>query len=116
MFHVIINSKVKVRQSSPRFMVFDTSLMTYSDGASRKRLLENSEAKGHLVESAVGAYLLAKGKEEDFDVFWWRDRGSEIDFVSIDYFIVFIFNRQTFIVKFRSLITFAYIISVAFFG
>ncbi|MDR3257049.1 MAG: ATP-binding protein [Endomicrobium sp.] len=74
-------NKVKVRQSSPRFMVFDTSLMTYSDGASRKRLLENSEAKGHLVESAVGAYLLAKGKEEDFDVFWWRDRGNEVDFV-----------------------------------
>ena len=74
-------SKVRVRQSSPRFMVFDTSLMTYADGASRKRLLENGETKGHLVESAVGAYLLARGKEEGFEVFWWRDRGNEVDFV-----------------------------------
>ena len=74
-------SKARVRQSSPRFMVFDTSLMTYADGASRKRLLENGETKGHLVESAVGAYLLARGKEEGFEVFWWRDRGNEVDFV-----------------------------------
>jgi predicted AAA+ superfamily ATPase len=74
-------SKIRIMQSSPRFMGFDTSLKTYADGASRKRLLENSETKGHLVESAVGAYLLARGKEEGFEIFWWRDRGNEVDFV-----------------------------------
>lgn len=74
-------NKIKSRQSSPRFMVFDTSLMTYADGASRKRLLENSEERGHLVESAVGAYLLARGKEEGFEVFWWRELSNEVDFV-----------------------------------
>jgi predicted AAA+ superfamily ATPase len=74
-------NKIKVRQSSPRFMVYDTALMTYSDGASRVHLLENPIAKGHLVESAVGAYLLARGQEEGFDVFWWRERGDEVDFV-----------------------------------
>jgi predicted AAA+ superfamily ATPase len=74
-------NKIRVRQSSPRFMVYDTALMTYSDGTSRKRLLENSDAKGHLVESAVGAYLLSRGKEEGFDVFWWREKSDEVDFV-----------------------------------
>ena len=74
-------NKIKSRQSSPRFMVFDTSLMTYADGTSRKRLLENSEERGHLVESAVGSYLLARGKKEGFEVFWWRDRSNEVDFV-----------------------------------
>jgi predicted AAA+ superfamily ATPase len=74
-------NKVRERQSSPRLMVFDTSLMVYAEGASRSRLLENREARGHLVESAVGAYLLARSREEDFRVFWWRERDKEVDFV-----------------------------------
>ncbi|MDR1324123.1 MAG: ATP-binding protein [Candidatus Margulisbacteria bacterium] len=74
-------NKIKVRQSSPRFMVFDTALLTYADGASRRRFLENPEARGHLVESAAGAYLLARGREEGFQVFWWRERDKEVDFV-----------------------------------
>jgi len=74
-------NKLQIRQSSPRFMVFDTSLMTYSYGVSKKSLLENQTAKGHLAESAVGAYLLAKAREENFEVYWWRDRDKEVDFV-----------------------------------
>jgi len=74
-------NKLQARQSSPRFMVFDTSLMTYSHGSSRKRFLEDTIAKGHLVESAVGAYLLARAKEDGFEVYWWRDRDKEVDFV-----------------------------------
>ena len=25
--------------------------------------------------------MLARGKEEGFEVFWWRDRGNEVNFV-----------------------------------
>ena len=74
-------SKVRTRKSSPRFMVYDTSLLTYADGTGRRRLLENPADKGRLAESAVGAYLLARGREEDFEVYWWRERGDEVDFV-----------------------------------
>ena len=74
-------NKLRVRKSSPRFMVFDTSLLTYADGANRQRLLDNPKDRGRLVESAVGAYLLARGIEEGFEVYWWRDRGNEVDFV-----------------------------------
>ena len=62
-------------------MVYDTSLMTYADGANRRRLLENAKDRGRLVESAVGAYLLVRGKEEGFEVYWWRERNNEVDFV-----------------------------------
>jgi predicted AAA+ superfamily ATPase len=62
-------------------MVYDTSLMTYADGANRRRLLDNPSARGRLVESAAGAYLLARGKEEGFEVFWWRERNHEVDLV-----------------------------------
>jgi len=74
-------NQIRARKSSPRFMVYDTSLMTYADGASRRRLLDNPTDRGRLVESAVGAYLLARGKEEGFEVYWWRERGNEVDFV-----------------------------------
>ena len=74
-------SPVRVRKSSPKLMVYDTALMTYADGANRRRLLDNAADKGRLAESAVGAYLLARGKEEGFEVFWWRERSQEVDFV-----------------------------------
>lgn len=74
-------NQIRARKSSPRFMVYDTSLMTYADGANRRRLLENPTERGRLVESAVGAYLLARGKEEGFEVYWWRERNNEVDFV-----------------------------------
>jgi predicted AAA+ superfamily ATPase len=72
---------LRTRKSSPRFMVYDTALMTYADGANRRRLLASPAQRGRLVESAVGAYLLARGKEEGFEVYWWRERNHEVDFV-----------------------------------
>jgi len=72
---------MKTKQSSPRFLVYDTSLLIWAAGTSRRSFVELPDAKGHLVESAVGAYLLARGKEEGFSVYWWRDREHEVDFV-----------------------------------
>jgi predicted AAA+ superfamily ATPase len=74
-------NKIRTRKSSPKFMVYDTSLMTYTDGTNRRRLLDNATDRGRLVESAVGAYLLARGQEEGFEVYWWRERNYEVDFV-----------------------------------
>jgi hypothetical protein len=72
---------IREKASSPRFAVYDTSLMVASYGRYRDFLLTDSERKGHLVESAVGAYLLARSKQEHFDVSWWRDGTNEVDFV-----------------------------------
>ncbi|MCL2525662.1 MAG: AAA family ATPase [Coriobacteriia bacterium] len=72
---------VRSRKSSPRFMTFDTSLMSFSTASQRGRLESDPSWKGHLVESAVGAYLLARSKSEGFTVQYWRDRGNEVDFV-----------------------------------
>jgi predicted AAA+ superfamily ATPase len=74
-------NQIRARKSSPRLMVYDTSLMTYAGGTSRRRLLDDATERGRLAESAVGAYLLARGREEGFEVYWWRDRNHEVDFV-----------------------------------
>ena len=72
---------IREKSSSPRLMVYDTSLMVASYGRYRSYLLSDSERRGHLEESAVGAYLLARSKEDHFDVNWWREGDKEVDFV-----------------------------------
>ena len=62
-------------------MVYDTSLLIWAAGSSRKNFMEMPDTKGHLVESAVGAWLLARGMEEGFSVYWWREREAEVDFI-----------------------------------
>lgn len=69
------------KRSSPRLMVFDTALMTAASGRAKNQLLDDPEAFGHLVESAVGAHLLAIAPERGFEVQWWREGNDEVDFV-----------------------------------
>ncbi|WP_228478369.1 DUF4143 domain-containing protein [Thermophilibacter immobilis] len=69
------------RRSSPRLMVYDTSLMTATSEKGRDRLLGELDLRGHLVESVVGAFLLARAPQEGFEVFWWREGTKEVDFV-----------------------------------
>lgn len=76
--------EIQRRKSSPRFMVYDTSLMTAATGRNRQMLLGDSEMRGHLVESAVGAHLLALAPQYGFQVSWWREGNHEVDFVLHD--------------------------------
>ncbi|MEA5020129.1 MAG: AAA family ATPase [Gordonibacter sp.] len=72
---------IKTKASSPRLMVYDTALMVASYGQYRDFLLSDPERKGHLIESAIGAYLLAQAPLQHFEVFWWREGTNEVDFV-----------------------------------
>ena len=69
------------KTSSPRLMVHDTSLMVAASEEGRETLMTDPSRKGHLVESAVGAYLIARSQVERFSVHWWRERNAEVDFV-----------------------------------
>ena len=75
------NKQIKSRASSPKFLTYDTSLMVATYGQYRDFLLSDPERRGRLVESAVGAYLLAESKRQHFKVFWWREGNDEVDFV-----------------------------------
>lgn len=69
------------RKSSPRFMVYDTALMTAAWRDDADSLMGDSALRGRLVESAVGAYLLNRAVAERFELRWWRDGNKEVDFV-----------------------------------
>lgn len=69
------------RASSPRLMVHDPSLMSAAWEGGLDDLLSDSALRGHLVETAVGATLLAWSRTQRFDLCWWRDKDDEVDFV-----------------------------------
>ena len=69
------------RRSSPRLMAFDTSLTTALSAKDRTGWLEDPSQRGHIVETAVGARLLARSGAEGFEVYWWREGNKEVDFV-----------------------------------
>lgn len=75
---------LREKASSPRLIVHNTALMTASYGRRRNRLREDPSERGHLIESAVGAYLIMRSKTDGFEVNWWRDGNDEVDFVISD--------------------------------
>jgi uncharacterized protein len=72
---------VRQRGSSPKLQVFNTALLTAQSGYTLKEAKADREYWGHLVESAVGAYLVNAAAAGDCEVFYWRERGLEVDFI-----------------------------------
>lgn len=72
---------IRQRQSSPKFQVHNTALISAILPETQAELRQIPDKWGRLVESAVGAHLLNFAKQEDFDVFYWRDGNDEVDFV-----------------------------------
>jgi uncharacterized protein len=70
------------RGSSPKLQVLNTALMTATSGVSPGEALSDREFRGRLVESAVGAHLANAAAVGDCELFYWRDRGQEVDFVT----------------------------------
>ncbi len=69
------------RGSSPKLQVLNTALMTATAGLRPAEARADREFRGRLVESAVGAHLANAAAESGFELFYWRDRGQEVDCV-----------------------------------
>jgi len=69
------------RGSSPKLQVLNTALVSATSGLSFSDARRNSEEWGRLVESAVGAHLANSAATGECAVYYWRDRGAEVDFV-----------------------------------
>ncbi|MDE2999593.1 MAG: ATP-binding protein [Gemmatimonadota bacterium] len=72
---------VRRRSSSPKFQVYNTALMTAGSGLTFAQARTDREFWGRLVESAVGAHLVNSAAGGSCEVFYWRDRHREVDFV-----------------------------------
>ncbi|TVQ28034.1 MAG: ATP-binding protein [Spirochaetaceae bacterium] len=69
------------RGSSPKLQVLNTALMSASTGTSPADVRSDREYRGRLVESAVGAHLANAAACGECELFYWRERGAEVDFV-----------------------------------
>ena len=68
------------RASSPKLNVLNTALMSVHSDYTFEQARADRTFWGHLVESAVGAHLVNTASRE-YRVYYWRDRGREVDFV-----------------------------------
>jgi hypothetical protein len=72
---------VRQRGSSPKLQVMNTALMTAQSGLSPNEARADRDFRGRLVESAVGAHLANAAAGGTCDLFYWRERNREVDFV-----------------------------------
>jgi predicted AAA+ superfamily ATPase len=72
---------VRQRASSPKLQVLNNALLTAQSGLGFQEAREDPDFWGRLVESAVGAHLLNTAQGTNIEVFYWRERGQEVDFV-----------------------------------
>lgn len=69
------------KASMPKLQVFNNALkMVYTPVTFEQALLDR-KAWGHIFESGIGAYLVSQGFVHRFEVFYWRERNDEVDFV-----------------------------------
>lgn len=74
-------SRARQRGSSPKLLALDTALVSASSGLNIKEARRDPELWGRLVETTVGAHLVNTAQEVDVEVFYWRERNREVDFV-----------------------------------
>jgi predicted AAA+ superfamily ATPase len=69
------------RGSSPKLQVLNTALMTAQSGLSPDEAQADREFRGRLIESGVGAHLANAAAAGLCELFYWRERNREVDFV-----------------------------------
>src|SRR6266542_258118 len=72
---------MRQRGSSPKLQVLNTALLTALSGLSPAEARADHEFWGRLVESAVGAHLANAAAVGVCELFYWRERSREVDFV-----------------------------------
>ena len=72
---------VRQRGSSPKLQVLNTALMSAQSGLTFDEARADREFWGRLVESAVGAHIANAAAAGTCELFYWRERNREVDFV-----------------------------------
>jgi predicted AAA+ superfamily ATPase len=79
--HKYAGKAVRQRASSPKLQVMNTALLAATAGLAPEEVRADREFQGRLVESAVGAHLANATARGGCELFYWRERNHEVDFV-----------------------------------
>lgn len=69
------------KASIPKLQVYNNALRMVYNPLSFEQATLDRRAWGHLFESTVGAYLINEAFVHNFEVYYWRERNDEVDFV-----------------------------------
>jgi len=79
--HKFAGQRIRQRASSPKLQVLNTALLSSQSNLSFNAAQRDREFWGRLVESSAGAHLINSSIGTNIEVFYWRDRGKEVDFI-----------------------------------
>lgn len=69
------------KASIPKLQVYDNSLKTVYNPRSFEQANLDRKSWGRIFESGIGAYIVNQAFIHHFEVFYWRERNDEVDFI-----------------------------------
>jgi hypothetical protein len=69
------------RASIPKFQVYNNALKTAYTPLTFEQAIIDRKEWGHIFESGIGAWIVSQAFVHRFDVFYWRDKKDEVDFI-----------------------------------
>lgn len=69
------------KSSIPKLQVYNNALKNVYCPLSFEQSITNRKEWGRIFESGIGAYLVSQAFVHRFEVFYWRERNDEVDFV-----------------------------------
>jgi predicted AAA+ superfamily ATPase len=69
------------KSSVPKMQVYDNALRSYYTKLSYIEAISRAELWGHLYESSVGTHLINATLDDEIELFYWRERDLEVDYV-----------------------------------
>ncbi len=73
--------KKNKRGSSPKLILWNNALVNAISNETLESAKEELEWWGRLVENAVGAHIMNELSTNNYSIYYWRERGLEVDFV-----------------------------------
>lgn len=69
------------KASIPKLQVYNNALKIVYNPLTFEQAILDRKAWGHIFESGIGAYLVSQAFIHRFEVFYWRERNDEVDFI-----------------------------------
>jgi len=77
----IYAEQLRAKASIQKLQVYNSSLMTVQTNERFEQIQLKPEIWGRHVESAIGAHLINNARSENYNVYYWRHRNDEVDFI-----------------------------------
>jgi uncharacterized protein len=74
-------SAIVTRNTSPKLQVYNNALLTAYTQQTMAKVMLDPALWGRWVENIVGTHLLNASREQDFQIWYWREGNQEIDFI-----------------------------------